>query len=107
LEPWPTTPFSLDAFMKDGRDQFGAGTLVDLEATISTALYKILRDSPLSEDMKVVEAGGVLMLRATVRDTWALHTWILGHAEHISVLQPVALRRALGKRIRAAADQYV
>jgi predicted DNA-binding transcriptional regulator YafY len=107
LEPWPTTPFSLDAFMKDGRDQFGVGTLVELEATISTALYKILRDSPLSEDMKVAEDGGVLMLRATVRDTWALHTWILGHAEHIGVLQPVPLRRALAKRIRAAAAQYI
>jgi predicted DNA-binding transcriptional regulator YafY len=106
LEPWPATPFSLEAFMKDGRDQFGEGTLVGLEATISTALYKILRDSPLSDDMRVADIGGVLTLSATVRDTWALHTWILGHAEHISVLQPVPLRRALAKRIRAAADQY-
>jgi predicted DNA-binding transcriptional regulator YafY len=106
LEPWPATPFSLEAFMKDGRDQFGEGTLVGLEATISTSLYKILRDSPLSDDMRVADIGGVLTLSATVRDTWALHTWILGHAEHISVLQPVPLRRALAKRIRAAADQY-
>jgi predicted DNA-binding transcriptional regulator YafY len=56
--------------------------------------------------MRVAEIEGVLTLSATVRDTWALHTWILGHAEHISVLQPVPLRRALAKRIRAAADQY-
>jgi len=106
LEPWPTTPFALDAFMQDGRDQFGEGTLVDFEATVSTALYRILRDSPLSDDMRVVENDGVLTLSATVRDTWALHTWILGHAEHISVSRPAPLREALAGRIRAAAAQY-
>lgn len=106
LEPWPATPFSLDAFMQDGRDQFGEGVLVELEALISKTLYKILRDSPLSDDMNVVEKDGALTLKATVRDTWALHTWILGHAENISVLRPVALRRALSQRIRAAAEQY-
>lgn len=57
--------------------------------------------------MRVNENGGVLTLRATVRDTWALHTWILGHAEHISVLQPVPLREKLAARIQAAAAQYV
>jgi predicted DNA-binding transcriptional regulator YafY len=107
LEPWPTTSFSLDEFLGDGRDQFGEGTLVALEALISTKLYKILRDSPLSDDMTVKENAGVLTMSATVRDTWALHTWILGHAEHISVLQPVPLRLALAKRIQAAAAQYV
>jgi predicted DNA-binding transcriptional regulator YafY len=107
LEPWPATPFSLDAFMQDGRNQFGEGALVVLEARISQAHYKILRDSPLSDDMRVVEHGGVLTLKATVRDTGALHTWILGHAENISVLRPMALRRELARRIRAAAEQYV
>jgi hypothetical protein len=79
---------------------------VDLEATISPALAKILRDSPLSDDMEIVEAGGVLTLRATVRDTWALRTWILGHAENLAVLKPVSLRRDLKLRTRAAAAQY-
>jgi predicted DNA-binding transcriptional regulator YafY len=106
LEPWPTTTFSLDAFMDDARNQFGAGTLVELEATISTELYKILRDAPLSADMRVTDNAGVLTLNATVRDTWALHTWILGHAEHIRVLAPVPLREQLADRIRAAAAQY-
>jgi hypothetical protein len=46
LEPWPAARFSLDEFLADGRGQFGEGTPVDLEATISPALCKILRDSP-------------------------------------------------------------
>ena len=106
LEPWPAAPFSLDAFMKDGRGQFGEGTLIELKALISTELYRILRDSPLSDDMRMVEVGGRVTLSATVRDTWALHTWVLGHAEHISILEPEPLRTALAKRIRASADLY-
>ena len=56
--------------------------------------------------MKIVESGGQINLSATVRDTWALHTWILGHAEHINILGPGLLRAALAKRIRASADSY-
>ena len=106
LEPWPGMPFSLDAFMEDGRDQFGDGTSVRLRATISRELYKILRDSPLSEDMQVADKDGVLTLSATVRDTWALHRWILGHAENICVLQPLTLRKALAGRLKGAVAQY-
>ncbi len=106
LDPWPNMPFSLEAFMVDGKDQFGDGTSVRLKARISPELYKILRDSPLSEDMDVTDNEGVLTLSATVRDTWALHSWILGHAQNICVLQPFALRTALAERLKGAAAQY-
>ncbi len=106
LEPWPSAPFSLDAFMADGKDQFGDGRPVQLKATISSELYKILRDCPLSEDMHIADRDGVLTLGATVRDTWALHSWILGHAENICVLQPLALRKALAERLKDAAAKY-
>jgi predicted DNA-binding transcriptional regulator YafY len=106
LEPWPSMPFSLEAFMEDGKDQFGDGTPVHLKARISPELYKILRDSPLSGDMQVAEEQGALTLSATVRDTWALHRWILGHAENICVLQPLALRKALAERLKGAAARY-
>jgi predicted DNA-binding transcriptional regulator YafY len=106
LELWPATAFSLDEFLADGQGQFGDGTRVNLEATISPALAKILRDSPLSDDMQIVEANNVLTLRATVRDTWALRTWILGHAENLTVLKPLSLRQDLSLRTRAAAAHY-
>jgi predicted DNA-binding transcriptional regulator YafY len=106
LEPWPTADFSLNEFLADGKGQFGEGTLMDLEATISLALHKILRDSPLSEDMRIVDTDAVLTLHAKVRDTWALRTWILGHAENLTVLKPSSLRKDLARRTRAAAAQY-
>jgi predicted DNA-binding transcriptional regulator YafY len=106
LEPWPATPFSLDAFLADGTDQFGDGRAVRLVATISPQLHKILRDAPLGEDMRIVEKGEVTMLSATVRDTWALHSWLLGHAENICVQQPAALRHFLAAKLQSAARQY-
>jgi predicted DNA-binding transcriptional regulator YafY len=106
LEPWPAQPFSLDAFLADGKDQFGDRGKVRLEATIGGKLEKTLHDSPLSEDMRIYEAGGLLTLTASVRDTWALRSWILSHAENIQVLAPPSLRNDIVKRMRAAAAQY-
>lgn len=107
LEPWPETSFSLEQFLDDGTDQFGDGREIRLRAQISLELAKTLRDSPLSSDMRVLEEkDGKLTLSATVRDTWALHTWILGHAENICIKQPEGLRSTLGKRLVIAAAQY-
>jgi len=106
MEPWPAWGFSLDAFMADGRTQFGEGSPIKLKARISAPLSKILRDSPLSDDMKMVDRDGMLTLTATVRDTWALHSWILGHAENVVVLEPAGLKSALSARIKAAAAAY-
>jgi predicted DNA-binding transcriptional regulator YafY len=107
LEAWPNASFSLDQFLADGVDQFGDGREIQLRARISPELHKTLHDSPLSTDMTIVaDKEGTLTLTATVRDTWALHTWILGHAESLCVLQPIDLRRALAERLKEAATQY-
>jgi predicted DNA-binding transcriptional regulator YafY len=107
LEPWPEGAFSLETFLKDGKDQFGDGREIRLRARISPELNKILRDTPLSSDMHIgEESGGIFGLTATVRDTWSLHTWILGHAHHIEIEQPAALRQLVAQRLKAAAAQY-
>jgi predicted DNA-binding transcriptional regulator YafY len=106
LEPWPNAPFSLDAFMAEGTNQFGAGVEIRLKAMVSPPLYRILRDTPLSADMTLVERGSAWVLTATVRDTWALHSWLLGHGENIRVLQPAALRALIARRTAAAVAQY-
>ena len=106
LEPWPSEPFSLDAFLADGKEQFGDGRSIQLKATICGGLEKTLHDSPLSEDMTIDEAEGVLTLTASVRDTWALRSWILSHAENIQVRAPATLRADVAKRMKAAAAQY-
>jgi len=104
LEPWPEGSFFLDAFLKDGKDQFGDGRSIQLKATIRGGLEKILHDSPLSEDMSIDGSGGMLTLTATVGDTRALRGWILSHAENVNVQAPAALRSDIVKRAKVAAQ---
>lgn len=106
LEPWPPGRFSLEAFLEDGRQQFGIGIELRLRARITPELARILRESPLGEDMSIEERDGALMMSARVRDTWALVSWILGHGENIEVLAPVALRRRVAERLQRAARAY-
>jgi predicted DNA-binding transcriptional regulator YafY len=106
LEPWPPGRFSLDAFLEDGRQQFGTGEEIRLEARIAASLARILEETPLGEDMTLVEKDGARILTARVRDTWALVSWILGHGENIEVLAPAGLRRRVAARLQAAASAY-
>jgi predicted DNA-binding transcriptional regulator YafY len=107
LEPWPKMSFSLDGFLDDGTDQFGDGHEIRLKARVSPELNRILRDSPLSADMRIDgDKDGALLMTATVRDTWALHSWALGHSEHLCILQPASLRTRIAGRLRAAAMRY-
>lgn len=106
LEPWPAGRFSLQAFLEDGRQQFGAGIELRLRARIMPELARILREAPLGEDMSIEERDGALILSARVRDTWALVSWILGHGENIEVLAPVALRRRIAGRLQRALRAY-
>jgi len=107
MEPWPVTPFSLDVFLKDGNQQFGEGTPITLKAIVSEELARILRDTPLGEDMVLTATGaGTVKLSTTIRDTWSLHTWILGHGPHIQVQSPPALKTLIAERLVQAARQY-
>lgn len=107
MEPWPANPFSLDEFLKDGNQQFGEGTLITLQAIVSEELARILRDTPLGENMELTTTGtGAVQLSTTIRDTWSLHTWILGHGPHIEVQSPPTLRVLISERLAQAARQY-
>jgi len=107
LEPWTPIRFSLDEFLQEGIDQFGDGREIRLRARVSQELAKTLGDCPLSTDMLIAaDTAGALHLSATVRDTWSLRTWILGHAQSLCIETPVPLRKAVAERLQAAAAQY-
>lgn len=107
LEPWPKGVFSLDTFLRDGARQFGDGAEVAIKAKVSEELCRILRDTPIGKEMRLAgPSGGRFTLTTTVRDTWALHTWILGHAEHIEIEKPAKLRQLIQSRLVAAGKQY-
>jgi hypothetical protein len=59
LEPWPTADFSLNEFLADGKGQFGEGTLMDLEATISPRSMR-LYGRRSSHETEFTEYSGIL-----------------------------------------------
>lgn len=66
-----------------------------------------LAETPLSDDQQIETlADGALLLRATVADTRALRTMLLGFGPLCEVVEPPALRQEIAAAHRAAASRY-
>ena len=64
-------------------------------------------ETPLAPDQTVeTDADGQLVLRATVADTIALRSWLLGFGPFCEVVEPAPLRAEIAASLRAAADRY-
>ncbi len=99
--------FNLDAFINDGRAQFGQGGQIRLVARIQPWLAHILRETRLSNDQLISNhQDGTLLLTATVNDCWQLHWWILSLGAGLEVLAPEDLRRSIRKQLKQAFRQY-
>ncbi|MBT3204438.1 MAG: WYL domain-containing protein [Gammaproteobacteria bacterium] len=98
--------FNLDQYINDGHLNFGSGKQIRLRANIDDYLEKILQETPLSEDQKIIIKNDEYYVTATLADTWQLHWWILSHGEGIEVVGPKAVRDAIGDRLKAASEYY-
>lgn len=98
--------FSLDDYLSDGGGQFGDGTEIVLKARIEPHLAKLLEETSLSKDQKIIARSGVHTLTATVRDSWQLHFWILSQGAAITVTHPNPLRRRLVNTLKATLMNY-
>ena len=99
--------FNLDAFINDGRAQFGQGGQIRLEARIQPWLAHILGETPLSHDQQIsIPDDGAHLLTAKVNDCWQLHWWILSLGAGLEVLAPEDLRRSIRKQLKQAFRQY-
>lgn len=100
------TGFSLDGYLSDGGGQFGDGTEIALKARIDPYLARLLEETPLSKDQRIITRVGVHTLTATVRDSWQLHFWILSQGASITVTQPAPVRKRLINTIKASLEKY-
>lgn len=91
--------FTLDDYLNRGGGQFGEGKIITLKAEISEALARLLEETPLSRDQKIVSGKNGHRLTATLFDSWQLRFWILSQGADIIVRQPAALRKELIKTI--------
>jgi predicted DNA-binding transcriptional regulator YafY len=98
--------FNLDGYIQSGGMHFGEGKEVRLNAKVSPCLAKILNETPLSKDQKLVSSGDKIKLTATVLDSWQLTWWLMSQGAGIEVVSPVALRKRIWEQLSAAAVQY-
>ncbi len=98
--------FKLTSYVESGALSFGAPEPIQLKAWASTELVRLLRETPLSEDMALQVTEDGYTLTATVQDTWQLRWWALSHAGSLVVLEPAEIRSELLERLERATDLY-
>lgn len=75
--------------------QFGEGQMIQLRAWVDPTLAKRLRETPLSEDMKLIDESDGALLTATINNSWELKWWLLSQAGAIRIDEPKTLRQSL------------
>lgn len=98
--------FELDAFIREGGANFGAGEEICLRLRVDAALAAHLAEAPLSTGMVMTAEGGSALVEAVLPDTWQLRWWLLSQAEQVEVLAPAALRAHIRERLGAALARY-
>jgi predicted DNA-binding transcriptional regulator YafY len=98
--------FSLDDYIKTGGLNFGDGDFIKLKATVSDYLARILEETPLSDDMKIVVNKGKYTLSCTVANTGQLLWWIRSLGDGIEVLAPKKLRDSIVESIQSVGKIY-
>ena len=98
--------FNLKTCLDSDLMQFGVAEPIKLRLKLDTVMYKILKETPLSnqQQLEKTETGGLLTL--PMRDSWSLKWWILSKSEHVEVLEPAAYREKIGALLKAAAKKY-
>lgn len=98
--------FDFEAYLAAQRHEIGSGKLVRLKARVSEILGNLLRQTPLTPQMSLVEEGDRYLIEAEVRENLALHRWILGHGRNIEVLAPSSLRRDIREHLLESWQAY-
>lgn len=94
--------FDLQRYIESGAMQFGSGLSIRLEAWITEGLARLMRETPLSQDMEISPLPDGATLTATVADSWELRWWILSHAGSIRIDRPSELRKVIRQRLLSA-----
>lgn len=98
--------FDLQAYLDSDALQFGKPEKIRLHAWVSERQARLIRETPLSADMRLEALEEGFKLEATVTDSWQLHWWILSLGDAFVVQEPQALRQQIAETLRRAAAAY-
>ena len=99
--------FAIDQEIAQGRFGFGDGSTIELHAVFTKACGEHLTETPLAHD-QVIEflQDGRMLMKATVASTPQLVWWLLGMADGVVVLEPVALRQRIAEAAARTTRAY-
>ncbi len=98
--------FDLQGYLRSDTLQPPQGEGLELQAWISDALARQLREAPLTADMQLTAQEQGHRLRATVSDGWPLRWWLLSQGDGLVVEQPRELREEIARTLAKAAALY-
>ncbi|WP_342650017.1 WYL domain-containing protein [Pseudomonas sp. REB1044] len=98
--------FDLLDYLRDDPLKAAPGQGLALQAWVSDALARRLRETPLGADMHLTALEQGHRLRATVSDDAPLRWWLLGQGDDLMVELPQALRDEIGRILASAAARY-
>ena len=80
---------------------------IQLKVIFDQATFFHLHETPMAEDQVVEELpDGRMLFTATVRDSPQLRAWLLGFGDHVEVVGPQALRKAMASIAKTMAKRY-
>lgn len=97
--------FDLDEYIEEL--SFPIGDDIKLKAMFSDK-HDIARikETPVSEDQKIIEKKDGWQLQATVGNSYQLRWWLRGYGERVEVLGPKSLRQEFAEAAIATAKRY-
>lgn len=98
--------FKLQDYLATDALQFGTPTKIRFKAWISARQARLIRETPLSQDMELQAQEDGFLVQATVSDTWQLQWWVLSQGDDLVVHEPVELRQRVQNTLRRALRAY-
>lgn len=98
--------FDLQAYLASEALQFSPGEPVRLQAWISDTLARVLRETPLSDDMTLEPDSNGYRLQATLRDSWQLRWWLRQQGPNLCIEAPQELREFMLTSLQATLQRY-
>jgi len=98
--------FNLAAYLASDALQFNPGEAMHMQAWVSDTLARLLRETPLSDDMTLEAGSDGQQLRATLRDSWQLRWWLRQQGPSICVQAPATLRQFMLDSLQQSLQRY-
>jgi len=100
--------FSMKEYVNSGATNFGFTSAIKIQLEVDSKQAKYLRETPLSEDMKITETPNTnrALVVATVNDSWQLRWWIMSRGSSVTVIEPQELRASIAQELAKACAAY-